>query len=67
MVPTHTYDSRTHTQNDFIILHGVYRKMDIQLICDEKRGVSNYDFVFDKEANYRYVSNVFHLKTMHCF
>jgi len=53
----HTY---TRTQNDFIVLHGVYRKMDIELICDESKSVGSYDFAFDKESNLHYVSNVFH-------
>ena len=36
----------------------IIRQMDIQLICDENRGVNDHEFAYDREENpgyYHYV------------
>ena len=49
-----------HISNYFDKLYMVCinRRMDIQLICDESKGVNQYEFVYDREENpgyYHYV------------
>ena len=66
---THAHVHSCMHKKLFHALHGahVYRKMDIQLICDQNREADDYEFVFDKETTLHYVSNVFHLKPCFAF